>query len=122
MVLGVIIVVLGFVHLFIKKQQTDDTKKLIKYIGIRALTIVVILLVFKGPNILINQINNGTFSPTNFLKSTLLVQKDSPKILLATTNAGAVIEQTAVDKEVIDTMNLTPKQCVDIQFTEGDLS
>lgn len=122
MVLGVIIVVLGFVHLFIKKQRTDDTKKLIKYIGIRALTIVVILLVFKGPNILINQINNGTFSPTNFLKSTLLVQKDSPKILLATTNAGAVIEQTAVDKEVIDTMNLTPKQCVDIQFTEGDLS
>jgi hypothetical protein len=122
MVLGVIIVVLGFVHLFIKKQRTDDTKKLIKYIGIRALTIVIILLVFKGPNILINQINNGTFSPTNFLKSTLLVQKDSPKILLATTNAGAVIEQTAVDKEVIDTMNLTPKQCVDIQFTEGDLS
>lgn len=122
MMIGAVIIIIGIVQMVMKKQRTANSKKLLKYIGIWALTIVAMMLIFKGPNILINQINNGTFSPGNFIKSTLLVQKEFPKTLLAATDAVAVTEQTAVDKQVINTTNLAPEQCVEITFTQEDLS
>lgn len=122
MMIGVIIIVIGIVQMVMKKQRTTDSKKLLKYIGIRALTIVAMMLVFKGPNILINQINNGTFSPGNFIKSTLLVQQESHKTLFAANDIAVVAEQTAVDKQVINTTDLAPEQCAEMTFTEEDLS
>lgn len=46
-VIGLIIVIAGIVQMLMRKQRTIDSKRLLKYIGIRALTIVGVLLVFK---------------------------------------------------------------------------
>lgn len=121
--IGFIIVIIGIVQMLMKKQRTKDVKRLLNYIGIRALTIVGVVLVFKGPNVLINQISTGTFSPVKFIKSTLLVEKATPNVLLATTeDAKAVAAQTAIDNEALDTANLAPEQCAEISFTDEQLS
>ena len=106
--------------MFIKKQRTNDIKRLLKYIGIRAATIVGVLLVFKGPNIMIHQLLNGTFSPSNFIKSTLLVQEKTP-VLLATADAEELDIQNMVDKTLLHSEHLSPEQCAIIEFTEDDL-
>jgi hypothetical protein len=106
--------------MLIKKQRTNDVKRLLKYIGIRVVTIVGVLLVFKGPNVMINQILNGTFSPSNFIKSTLLIQEKTP-VFLATADAEELDIQNTVDKTVLNSENLSPEQCTVIEFTEDDL-
>jgi len=106
--------------MLLKKQRTSDVKRLAKYIGIRVVTIVGVLLVFKGPNVMISQILNGTFSPSNFIKSTLLIQKQTP-VFLATADAEELDIQTTVDKALLHSTNLSPEQCAVIEFTQEDL-
>lgn len=118
--IGLVVVILGVLQMFMKKQRTKDIKRLLKYIGIWALTIVAVVLAFKWPNVLISQISEGTFSPSNFIKSTLLVQQQD-KILLATADAEEIFGQTAVDKEVLNATNLSLEQCTAIDFSEEDL-
>ena len=91
--IGLIIIMLGIIQMFIKKQWTKDIKRLLSYIGVWALTIVGVVLVFKGSNILINQISTGTFSPVRFIKSTLLVETKTSNVLFATTDMEAVAAQ-----------------------------
>lgn len=47
MIIGAIIAIIGVVQMVMKKQWTADTKKLVKYIGIRAVSIVGVVLAFK---------------------------------------------------------------------------
>ena len=54
--IGAIIVIIGIIQVLIYKKRTADVKRLAKYIGIWVVTIIGVLLVFKGPNILIHQI------------------------------------------------------------------
>lgn len=118
--IGLIVVILGVLQMFMKKQRTKDAKRLLKYIGIWALSIVAVVLAFKWPNVLIYQISEGTFSPGNFIKSTLLVQQQD-KVLLATADAEEIFGQTAVDKEVLNSTNLSLEKCTAIDFSEEDL-
>ena len=78
-VLGIVVVVLGIVKMFMNKNKTQafwsDKKRLLTYICIWLATLVATVLVFKWPNILVNEINAGTFSPWTFIKSVLLVKK-----------------------------------------------
>jgi uncharacterized membrane protein len=46
-VIGLLVVILGIVQMFMKKQRNQDSKKLLKYIGVWALTIVGVVLLFK---------------------------------------------------------------------------
>lgn len=118
--LGWIIVIIGIIQIFMKKQRTKDLQRLLKYIGIWALTIVGVVLLFKWSNVLIYQINEATFSPSNFIKSTLLVQNND-KVLLATADAEDIFGQTTIDKEVLATTNLSLEQCTVIDFSQDDL-
>jgi len=118
--IGALIVIGGIIQMVMKKQRTKDSKRLLKYIGIWALTIVGVMLLFKGPNVLINQISEGKFSPSNFIKSTLLVQQQD-KVLLATADAEEIFGQTAIDKAVLNSTNLSLEQCTAIDFSEEDL-
>jgi hypothetical protein len=68
------------------------------------------------------QINNGTFSPGNFIKSTLLLKNDAPKITLAATDTEALTEQTVIDQTIINTTTLSPEQCKQTTFTAEELS
>ncbi len=120
--IGFIIVIIGIIQMLMKKQRTKDVKRLLSYIGVWALTIVGVVLVFKGPNILINQISTGTFSPVKFIKSTLLVDAKISNVLLATTDAEAVAAQSSIDNEALATANLAPEQCAEISFTDEQLS
>lgn len=70
---------------------------------------------------MVYQITQGTFTPVNFIKSTLLVQKDEPKVLLAATGTVALDIQNAVDKQVVETTTYTPEQCAEITYTDEEL-
>lgn len=50
----------------------------------------------------------------------MLVQKDS-RVLLATTDADAVVNQEAVDQEIVNSTAFSPEQCAEINFSENDL-
>ncbi len=117
-----VVVIIGIIHMLIKKQRTSDTKRLLKYIGIWVLTLVAVLLVFKWPSVLIQQIKAGTFSPGTFIKSTLLIQNNQKKILLAATDTTALTVQTAVDQKVMDSTIVTPAQCKQTTFTKEELA
>ena len=81
------------------------------------------MLVFKGPNILINQIKAGTFSPGTFIKSTLLMQNTTqPKIFLAATSTTGIDTQNAIDTAVINTSVLSLAQCKQTPFTKKELT
>ena len=99
-----------------------DKKRLFTYILIWLATLVATMLVFKGPNMLIYQINNDTFTPVNFIKSVLLVEKTTTKPLLAVTDTTALTTQTAIDQTVVNTAILTPAQCKQTTFTKEELS
>ena len=71
---------------------------------------------------LVYQINNGTFTPVNFVKSVLLVEKTTTKPLLAVTDTTALTTQTAIDKNVVNTAILTPEQCKQTTCTKEELS
>ena len=124
--IGLVVVILGLARMFMNKNKSQgnlsDKKRLFKYILIRLVALVATMFVFKWPNILINEINTGTFSPGIFIKSVLLVQKANPKILLAVTDATALAEQTAVDQQVVDTTAYTPEQCKQTTFTKEELN
>ena len=121
-----IVVVIGIVRMMMNKDKAQgnlsDKKRLWKYIIIWWASLLATTLIFKWPNILIYQINNGTFSPGNFIKSTLLVQKDTPKILLAATDTTGLAEQTIVDQTIINTTPLSLEQCKQTTFTKEELS
>ncbi len=121
-----IVVVVWIVKMMMNKDKTQgnlsDKKRLWKYILVWWAALVATVLIFKGPNILMYQINNGTFSPGNFIKSTLLVQQDTPKILLAATDTTGLIDQTIVDQTVINTTVLSLEQCKQTTFTAEELS
>lgn len=71
---------------------------------------------------MINQITQGTLTPTNFIKSTLLVKQDTPKILVAATDIQALTTQTSVDQAIINSSTLSPEQCAQTTFTPEELS
>ncbi len=102
--------------------KLSDKKRLLSYIGIRLASLVAILIVFKWPNVLINEINTGTFSPGTFIKSVLLAKTQTPKTLLAATDATAVAEQTVVDQAAIAASITSPAQCKQTTFTAEELS
>jgi len=118
--IGALIALFGIVYMVLQKKRNNDTKRLLKYIAIWGATIVAVLLVFKWPNIMIHQLLEWTFTPSNFIKRTLLVQQETP-LLLATADAEELDMQNTVDKKIIDSTNLSPEQCAVIEFTEDDL-
>lgn len=126
MLIGLIVIILGIVKMVVSKNKLQsfwaDKKRLFTYILIWIATLVATMLVFKWPNIFINQIKAGTFSPGNFIKTTLLVEKNTPKQLLAATDTAVLAEQTAVDQAVINTAVLSPEQCKTTSFTKEELS
>ena len=71
---------------------------------------------------LINEINAGTFSPGNFVKSMLLGKSDQSKPLLAATDIAALDEQTAADQIAVNSAALSPEQCKQTTFTKEELS
>ena len=111
---------MGIIQMLMKKQWTADIKRLFKYIGIRVVSLIATVLIFKGPNILIHQITQGTFSPSNFIKSTLLVHQEDA-VLLATADAEELDIQNNIDKQILDTTNYSPEQCAVVEFTEDEL-
>ncbi len=126
MLIGVVVIILGIVKLYMNKNKIQnfwaEKKRLFSYILIWLATLVATVLVFKWPNMLIYQINNGTFTPVNFVKSVLLVEKTTTKPLLAVTDTTALTTQTAIDKNVVNTAILTPAQCKQTIFTKEELS
>jgi len=100
----------------------SDKKRLLTYICIWLATLIATLLIFKGPNMLINQINAGTFSPSTFIKSILLSNNNQPKLLLAVKDTTVLATQTAIDQTVINTTNLSLIQCKQTTFTKEELS
>lgn len=61
---------------------------------------------------LINEINDHTFSPGNLVKN----------ILLAATDTTALAQQNAIDQAVVNTAVLSPEQCKQTTFTKEELS
>jgi len=117
--LGAIIALAGIAHMIIKKYRTNDTKRLIKYIGIRIVSIIGVLLVFKGPNILIHQIVQKDFSPGKFIQRVFLVQESAT--LLATTEYEDIEQQNTIDYKVLSEKQLAPEECSVITFSETEL-
>ena len=73
---------------------------------------------------MIQQIKSDTFSPGNLIKNILLVHKDTPKKLLATTADIATLqEQNTIDQTMIATTSNTQSvaQCKQTTFTPEDL-
>ncbi len=121
-----LVVIIGIVRMVMNKNKTQgklsDKKRLFTYICIWWATLVATVLVFKWPNILVNQINAGTFNPGTFIKNVLLVQNTSPsKPLLAATNTTGLAAQTVIDKAVLNTSDLSLVQCKQTPFTKTDL-
>jgi len=122
--LWLIVVILGIVRMVLNKKKIQgwlsDKKRLFKYIIIRLITLITVVVIFKWPNVLIKQINDHTFAPSNFIKGMLLNKNQTPT-LLAAADTTVLAEQTAVDKEIINTAILSPQQCKQTTFTEEEL-
>lgn len=124
--IGALVVIVGIIRMIMKKNTAQgnlsDKKRLFTYILVWWATLVAMLMIFKWPNILINQINAGTFSPGTFIKSVLLLKNDNqPKRLLAATDTTVLADQTAIDKVALDTANLSVEQCNNMSFTKEEL-
>lgn len=65
--IGLVVAILGIFKMLSKKNTAQGNLKnknrLLTYILTRVASFVAIVIVFKGPNVMINQINAGTFSP-----------------------------------------------------------
>ncbi|MEI7557639.1 MAG: hypothetical protein WCJ45_02055 [bacterium] len=126
MIIGLLVAVLGLIKMIINKNKSQgklvDKKRLFTYILIWGAALVATVLVFKGPNVLINQINAGTFAPGTFIKSVLLVRNDTKqKIFLAANDATGLVLQNAIDTQVLSTSTLSLAQCKQTPFTKGEL-
>ena len=121
-----IVVVVWIIKMVMNKhivqKSLSDKKQLLKYILIWWVALVATLFVFKWPNLLIYQINNGSFSPWSFIKSVLLGKNNTPKLLLATRDTTALTQQTTIDKAIINTLPLSVDQCKGTTFTEEELA
>lgn len=125
-IVGLLVVILGIVRMVMNKNKTQgslaDKKRLFTYILIWWATLIATMLVFKWPNILVNQIEAGTFSPGTFIKSTLLLQNTTqPKLLLAATDTTVLSTQTAIDTAVINSSDLSLEQCKQTKFSKEEL-
>ena len=113
--IGVIIAFLGIIRMIMNKNKTQgnlsDKKRLFTYIIIWIVTLVGTVVVFKWPNILVQQINNHTFSPGNLVKN----------IMLAATDTKTLTQQNLIDQQIINTSSLTPDQCKQTTFTKVEL-
>lgn len=122
-----LLVVVGGIFKMMRNKDKDqwnlsDKKRLLKYILVRGVALIANVLIFKWPNILINEIKSGTFSPWNLIKSTLLLQTNHQKKLLAATDIAALTQQTNVDTMIVNSAILTPAQCKQTTFTKEELS
>lgn len=82
----------------------------IKYILLRAWSIVAMLAIFKAPHVVYEQILDKTISPSNIVKS----------VLLGTANSITWLnEQTIIDQ--VQKNNLTLAQCNQLSFTKEEL-
>jgi len=111
-----VVVIMGIIRMIINKNKAQgsllDKKRLFKYIIVRLIALLGTLVVFKWPNVLINEINDHTFSPGNLVKN----------ILLAATDTTALAQQNAIDQAVVNTAVLSPEQCKQTTFTKEELS
>lgn len=122
-----VVVVVGIVRMLKNKNKTQgnlsDKKRLFTYILVRWATLIATVLVFKGPNILINQIKAGTFSPGTFIKSTLLMKNTTEaKVFLAATTTTGIDAQNAIDAALINKSVLSLAQCKETPFTKEELT
>ena len=123
--IGAVIVIIGIIHMVLKSKKTptirSDKKRLLTYIGIRGLTLLATVVVFKGPNILLQQLNNHTFSPGTWIKNVLLVQKTPTTLLATTADIAQMQKQTEIDQTAMTTTSLSLQQCKQTTFDEEDL-
>ena len=124
--LWLVVVVLGIVRMIIRKNKAQgslsEKKRLFTYICIWLATLLVTVMVFKWPNILINQINAGTFSPGTFIKGVLLMKNNTqPKMFLAATDITALTTQNTIDQTIINTSVSSLQQCKETTFTKEEL-
>ncbi|MCX6822574.1 MAG: hypothetical protein NTX91_01065 [candidate division SR1 bacterium] len=123
--IGAVILAVGLIRLLQKhgKRFLQERSHYLRYIGIWLITLVAVLVVFKGPNILIGEINTHTFSPSTWVKG-ILLGKQQPSVLLASsTPTTQLIKQTQTDQATIDqnSSSLSLASCKTQTFSSGDL-
>lgn len=123
--LWVIVAGLGIAKMLMNKNKTQgklsDKKRLFSYILVWWATFIATLLIFKWPNVIIKGINNHTLSPSTVVKNIFLAKQET-KPLFAAKDTTALLEQTAVDTQVINSAVLTPSQCNQTTFTKEELT
>ncbi len=112
------LVVLSILFMIITLFSSAHIKRFLTYIVTWWISIIVVLVIFKGSNILIYQITQWTFSPGSFLKSTLLAYQESTP-LLATTQPTLLDQQQATDNNAL--AHLDYEQCAWISFSKEAL-
>jgi len=118
---GLIITVIGITQLLLKNRKNEDKTLIqsLKYLGIRAGTIAVTLLVFKWSHQLYSEIKDGSFTPSVFVKNIIIGQNTN--VLLATdVPVQALNAQTSIDQT--NKSNLSPALCQQTSFSSGELA
>ncbi|MFA5748226.1 MAG: hypothetical protein WC872_03900 [Candidatus Absconditabacterales bacterium] len=140
--IGLIIILIGIIRMFwIKKQHNYwfDKKVLFRYIIVRILSFLIGLVIFKGPNVLIKELNDGNFGIGNFAKSLLLLGKNDNKIsdnkiLLTLNDSGKNLDsQNNIDKLALENNSgnilnfgnesqISLDECKTTNFTKDELN
>ena len=123
--IGLVIVVIWLIRLLQKhgKRFLQERSHYLRYIGVWLLTLVVVLVVFKWPNILIWEMNTHTVSPSTWVKW-ILLGKQQPSVLLASaTPTTLLLKQTQTDQTTIDqnSASLSLASCKTQTFSSWDL-
>ena len=124
--IGVVIVLGRLINLLLKnyKNFRAQKKKYVQYILIWVVACLAILVIFKWPNVVIRQINDGSFNISNWTRSLLLGQTTQTKTLLAATDVSAIsVDQTQTDQSAVDqqSASFSVSACKSQTFSSGDL-
>ena len=73
---------------------------------------------------LVKQINDGSLTPGNWIKSILLVKQQTPTLLAATVDTATLDAQTQTDQTILNqnTSVMSVASCKTQTFSSGDLN
>lgn len=101
-----------------KKKRESWLLSSLKYIGIRTISIVVMLVVFKGSHQIYSNIKDWSFTPGTFVKN-LIVGYNTNTLLASNTNTEEINAQKEVDQTYKS--NLPPAVCKETKFSTEEL-
>lgn len=122
LVLALIFIVIGVLNIILQKKNKtyfNGMRNNLRYGGIWLGLIVAIILVAKGPFIMINQLKNSSFTSKGFVQGLLFTQNtQAPDVLFAQNTSGATAVAVTTSAPI---KSLSLNQCKSLALTEEEL-